>query len=244
MPIVVLALALTLLATRTAYADDGDERHVAPCRPTLSCTADLVAPGTLEVEVGYQLRRGGDVTTQTTPVLVKLPLAHWLELQAGDNGFTTGGGARYVDNVTAGAKLHLLDQTGRRPSVAITATAALPTHGPFAASVVAAASKDLGAYHFDGNAGIAVGQSVVQPYVSLAVTRPLSDRWSATIEPHYFAYAEPLAPRDGGAIVAVAFAPKPWLVIDVAVDGVAIGPRAIAGLAGLSIAPVRLWGAP
>jgi hypothetical protein len=235
-------VAIAAVVARVAYAD-GDDRHVAPCRPTLSCTADLVAPGTLEVELGYQLRRGGDVTTQTTPVLVKLPVAHWLELQAGDNGYTTGAGERYVDNVTAGAKLHVLDQTDARPSVAITVTAALPTHGPFEAIAVAAASKDLGAYHVDGNAGIAAGQSVVQPYVALAVTHPLSDRWSVTIEPHYFAYAEPLAVRDGGAIAAVAFAPRPWLVIDAAIDGVAIGPRSIAGLAGVSIAPARLWGA-
>jgi hypothetical protein len=35
---------------------------------------------------------------------------------------------------------------------------------------------------------------------------------------------------------------RPWLVIDAAIDGVAIGPHALAGLAGVSIAPVRIWG--
>jgi hypothetical protein len=83
---------------------------------------------------------------------------------------------------------------------------------------------------------------VTQPFAAVALSHAISTRWSATIEPHYFAYAEPLAPRDGGAIAAVAFAVRPWLVIDAAIDGVAIGPHALAGLAGVSIAPVRIWG--
>ena len=217
----------------------GDDLHVAPCQPTVTCTADLAAPGTLELELGYQVKSG---ITQTTPFLVKLPLAHWLEVQVGDNGFTDAPNARYFDNPVVGAKLHVIDQAGQVPSIAFTVSAGLPTQNPFELIATAHVSKDYGRYHIDWTSGVAAWQGVRQPFSAFALTRALGERWSVTLEPHYFAYAEPYAQRDGGAIAAVAFSPWPWLVLDAAIDAVAIGPRAVAGLAGISIAPVQLWG--
>jgi hypothetical protein len=206
----------------------GDDLRVAPCRPTVTCTADLAAPGTLELELGYQLRSG---ITQTTPFLIKLPVARWAEVQVGDDSV--------VDNPAVGVKLHVIDQTSYVPSVAFTVAASIPTSELIA---TAHASKDLGRYHVDANAGVAAWQGVRQPFAAVAVTRALTDRWSATLEPHYYAYAEPYAQRDGGAIAAAEYSPRPWLVIDAAIDATVIGPHAVAGLAGISIAPARLWG--
>jgi hypothetical protein len=238
----VRSIVIVACVARVAYADGDDERHVLPCRPTLACTADLVAPGTLELEVGDQPRRGGGETTNTTPFLLKLPVAHWLELQVSGNGYTVVPGQQYFDNPVVGAKLHVIDQSGQLPSIAFTVSAGIPTQSPFELVATAHASKDYGKNHVDWNVGVAAWRSTAQPFTAIALTRPLSDRWSAAIEPHYFAYAEPYAPRDGGAMLAFEFAVKPWLVIDAAIDGTAIGQQAITGLAGVSIAPVRLWG--
>jgi hypothetical protein len=232
-----IAIVLSLVSA-TARADDV---RVLPCRPTVTCTAELSDPGTVELELGYQWRReAGD--TQTTPFLLKLPLAHWLEVQVDGNGYTAAPGARYVDDAVVGAKLHLLDQDSWWPALAVTASAAIPGHDPFEVIATVHASKDAGRYHVDVNIGLDAWRNVRQPYAAIAVSRALTGRWSVAIEPHYFAYAEPLAQRDGGAIGALAFAARSWLVIDAAIDAVAIGPRAVAALAGVSIAPVRLWG--
>jgi hypothetical protein len=232
-----IAIVLSLVSS-TARAD---APRVVPCRPTVTCTAELSDAGTLEFELGYSWRReAGD--TQTTPFLLKLPLAHWLEAQVGGNGYTAAPGARYVDDAVVGTKLHLLDQASWWPSLAVTASAAIPGRDPFELIATAHASKDDGPYHVDVNAGLGVWRNARQPFAAIAVSRAFATRWSIAIEPHYFAYAEPLAQRDGGAIAALAFTARPWLVIDAACDAVAIGPHAVAVLAGVSIAPVRLWG--
>lgn len=140
-----------------ARADDGgDDRRVLACRPTLACTADLAAPGMLELEIGDQLRRDpAAVYDNATPFLLKLPVARWLEAQVSGNHYTTAPGARYLDNL---------------------------------------------------------------------------------------ADAAPIAPRDLGAIAAIEYAVRPWLVVDAAAYLVVEDTRSIAGPAGVSIAPVRLWG--
>lgn len=53
------------------YADWPDARDQAhPCRPTVSCTADIVAPGRLEVEVGA-LYASGAAHALAFPLLLK-----------------------------------------------------------------------------------------------------------------------------------------------------------------------------
>jgi hypothetical protein len=248
-------LGLAIASTHPALADDdASVTRVAPCRPTVTCIADLAPPGTLEVEVGFELRRSGGAGTETIPLLVELPVAGWLELQVGDAGYTVTPASSYVDNVTLGAKVHIADQNGARPSLAVTATASLPTAAQTAYAhvtdgfVVAQASKDYGKLHLDANAGLDAwrleGSPLYQPYAAVAASLPVTDRLSATVEPHAFADASPIAPRDIGVIAAVGFTARPWLVVDAAVDATVVEPTAIAGLVGVSIAPVRLWGTP
>jgi hypothetical protein len=250
----LLASASVVRADDTSAASPSDDVHVAQCRPTVTCTADLASPGTLELEIGGQLRwQDGGGTQLTTPFLAKLPLAHWLEVQLGTNGYTRADAASYVDNVVGGAKLHLLDQTAARPSVAVTASVAVPTLAQrgyvraYDLGLVAHASKDIGDLHLDVNMGVAVdelgGPRAYQPFAALAATYAITKRLSLALEPHYFADASPSAPRDVGAIAALELAVRGWLVVDCALDAVGWDQRSLAAIAGVSLAPVRLWGA-
>ena len=63
------------------------------------------------------------------PFLLKQSLSHFLQLQAGSNGYTLVGSAqqaRYFDNVFFGPKLNLVDQGDIVPSLAVSAQASLP----------------------------------------------------------------------------------------------------------------------
>jgi hypothetical protein len=249
------AIGIALVAVLVgAGAVRADNAQVLPCRPTVTCTADLAPPGTLELELGYQARwPSAGATQQTTPILAKLPILRWLELQLGTNGLTLAGSARYIDNAVAGAKLHVLDQTATLPSIAVTASVSVPTVAQrgyvraYDGAVVVHASKDVGHVHLDVNLGLIAddlgGARAYQPWAAVAATYPLTSRISIALEPHYFADASPVAPRDAGAIVAVEVAVRGWLVLDGAIDAVGLEPRSLAALVGVSIAPARLWGA-
>src|SRR5213593_3171815 len=99
----VLSVAAPL---RAAGWPEGDRYRALPCRPSVSCTADLVPPGTLEIEAGYLGRRvppGGFIHAE--PILFKLTTFEWLQLQLGGNGklVTTGqveSQARYLDDIS------------------------------------------------------------------------------------------------------------------------------------------------
>jgi hypothetical protein len=252
---VTLAIVSGLVAparVAPAWADANDDNHVAPCRPTVTCTADLAPPGTVEVELGFELRHSAGVNTSSFPLLVKLPVTTWLELQVGDVGYTIAPGGSYFDNILIGAKLHLLDQGSVRPSLAITVTASAP--GPAEAGyahltdglATAHASKDLGRLHLDANVGV-VAWSLnenpkVQPWGAVAATYAVTPRIGVAVEPHAFASAGPYATTDVGGLAAVEVTARPWLIIDGAFYFTATAPTAVEGLVGLSIAPVRLWG--
>src|SRR5262245_9651751 len=109
-----------------ARADSpADDTRVLPCRPTVTCTADLAPPGTLEVELGYQLKRGGGEWDHAVSLVVKLPLARWIELQVATDYMHTPS-ASHVDNIVLAAKLHVLDQQSARPSIAASIAASIP----------------------------------------------------------------------------------------------------------------------
>ena len=114
------------------------------------------------------------------------------------------------------------------------------------AGLVAHASKDVGDLHLDANVGVAVdqlgGPRAYQPFAAIAATYALTKQLSIALEPHYFADASPSAPRDVGAIAAIEYAVRGWLVVDCAIDAVGWDQRSLAAIAGMSIAPVRLWG--
>jgi hypothetical protein len=154
----VLAVAL---APTTARAADtpGEGDRALPCRPTVSCTADIAPPGTLEAEIGaFYSKLGEGERLWAYPFLLKQTFTKLLQLQVGSNGYTVVHGtetARHIDNLVVGPKIHLADQTSVVPSLAISAQASAPVFASAhdAAFFTAHASKDLGPLHVDVNAG-------------------------------------------------------------------------------------------
>src|SRR5262249_53243419 len=121
----VAALLLVLLAATSARADlTPDASYSAlPCRPTIACTADFVPPGVVELELGYIFRRlAGDVNQSSLPFLLKVTLVEWAQLQVGSNGATFENGMSYFDDLTAGLKLRLHEQSAYAPSISLSAT--------------------------------------------------------------------------------------------------------------------------
>ncbi len=227
-----------------------------PCRPTISCTADIVAPGALEVEAGelYSKTVNGDHQL-SFPFLLKLSLSKILQLQLGSNGYTAIAGAvpaRYLDNIFFGPKLHVLDQTDYRPSVAITGQVSLPTISQtgylpnFDAFLTGHASKDISLLHVDWNVGIydwrLDNSPLTQVFTALALSTSLSPVFGVALETYVFSSAAPAAARDGGVRAALSSNVRSWMVVDVGGDvGFFPSTRAFSFFFGMTLVPVLLW---
>jgi Putative MetA-pathway of phenol degradation len=236
-----------------ALPDDRD--HALPCRPTISCTADIVAPGAFEVEAGTLHAHADGLTQWTFPVLLKQSFTRWLQLQVGSNGLTIirdGSHAQFLDNIFVGPKLHVLDQGTYAPSLALTAQVSLPTFSADGyarhenAFFIAHASKDVGPIHVDLNGGLSAwhldDSPKTQGYVALAASAALPAHFGAVVEGYFFSDALPAAPRDGGVRAALTFAARPWLVIDAGADGGFFpSARAYSLFGGVTIVPVVFW---
>jgi hypothetical protein len=237
--------------------------RVLPCRPTISCSADLVPPGALEIELGYAARRvrpEGFVHTQ--PLLAKLTLLPWLQVQLGTNGYVFTSGEvsrslRYVDDATVGLKVHALDQTDGSPSLAASATVSVPSPDRDEAFPLAYdaffwvyASKDVGPLHVDLNWGLDIwqfdlGQRSFQPFVALAATVTLPLGAGVMGEAYWFDDGGPIALRDGGLLAAASYAPSRRVMFDAGADWSLVPTtRAYTLFAGVTFIPGRLWGEP
>jgi hypothetical protein len=252
--------AAVLLVPCVALAGAPEERHrVLPCRPTVSCTADLVPPGSLEVEAGYSARRappGGFVHAE--PLLLKLSVLTWFQLQLGMNGevFTTGEVARsqrYLDDISFGSKVKFVDQSSGWPSIAASAAVQIPSWDrprnlPYAldASFWLYASKDDGPFHVDLNGGFNVWQFDVAPdsqaFVTLATSLAVTRRWGVLLEVYEMGDGGVVAPRDAGVLSGITFAPVPWLMFDAGGDyGLVRTTRAFTMFAGLTTVVWDFW---
>ncbi len=237
------------------FADWPDARDQAhPCRPTVSCTADIVAPGRREVEAGarYASVASGAAHVLSFPVLLKQTFTPLVQLQVGSNGYTivdATPSVRYLDNVYFGPKLHLLDQGDAWPSLALSAQLSLPT---FAAAgytraddvfVTGYASKDMGFMHVDWNVGALLWRvdtsTSTQGFTALALSPALPSPFGVAIEGYVFSDASPVAPRDAGVRLAGSVAARSWLVFDVGGDvGFFPATRAYSLFAGATVIPV------
>ncbi len=246
-----------MLLSRLALADlpHGSD-HAVPCRPTVSCTADFAAPGTLEIEAGYESSRAEPATnTFNVPFLLKQTISKLLQIQLGSNGYTAVRGASradYLDNALAGAKLHISDQTRFAPSFAVTALIGIPTFSATGytqrvdAFVTAHASKDFGPIHADLNAGVLEfgidTTPASQGLASLALSASLPPPFGIALETYYYSDSAPIAPHDGGVRFAINATPKPWLVFDFGGDvGFFPSTRAFSVFFGMSIVPYVFW---
>ncbi len=225
----------------------------------MSCTADIVAPGSFEVEAGELFSRMGGGSRQLAfPVLLKQTLAPFLQIQAESNGYTVLAGdapAKYFDNVFIGAKFHLHDQGDLWPSFALSAAASLPTfrEAGYAryddASLVGYASKDLGRIHVDWNIGVEAWRlneaPVPQAFTALAVSASLFSVLGAALEGYAFSDAAPVAARDGGLRAALSGTPRSWLVLDAGGDvGWFPSTRSYSLFFGMTVVPAVLWRGP
>jgi hypothetical protein len=252
----ILAMAPDAVAGGT---DDG--MKVLPCRPTISCSADIVPTGALEIEVGYAARRvRPDGFFHVQPLLLKLTVLRWLQVQVGTNGyvFTSGDVSKslqYIDDVSIGLKTHFVDQGALTPSLAASAALSIPTPYrndtfPFAydASFWAYASKDVGPVHVDLNGGINlwqfdIDQRSVQPFISLAASVALPLGLGAMAEGYWFDDGGPIALRDSGLLVAASYGPSRRVLFDAGIDWSFVPTtRTYTLFAGVTFIPVRLWG--
>jgi hypothetical protein len=263
-------LTLVTEATEARAAEAPDDRDKAlPCRPTIACTADLVLPGTLDVETGVLFRRlagsstanasaasAGETRQWSFPFLAKLTLTPWLQVQAGSNGFTTARGdmpETFFDDALVAAKFHLHDQTDLSPSLSLSAQASIPTAGgqlgylrTFDASFVAYVTKDVGPVHVDFNAALDVwrieGSPLAQGLVALALTANTPPPFGVMGEAYMQTDAGPVSSRDGGFLFAFTHSPRPWLVFDIGADvGFFPSTRSYSLFIGMSFVPVVFW---
>ena len=231
-----------------------DADRALPCRPTFACTAELAAPGTLEVETGASVAGTSDARSWSYPFLLKQTFTKNVQLQAGSNGYTVvhAGGAplRYLDNVSVGPKLHLLDQGDYRPAFAVSFAGSVPTFHATGyarhvdASLVGHVTKDIGPVHVDLNVGAslwAIEEDGRRPqaFGALAVSGTLYGPIGAFLEGYALSAADPVAPRDGGARAGLTLTPRPFCVFDFGGDvGWFPTTRAATGFVGVTIIPV------
>jgi hypothetical protein len=252
--LLTLALVAASREARAVSAPDDDTKAL-PCRPTIACTADIVKPGLFELETGMLYRRLSDARQWSFPFLAKLSLTTFAQLQIGSNGYTTqfdGDPARYFDDVSAGLKLHLVDQGAAIPSLSVSGAVGVPilqsqqgyrpTDDAF---FLAYATKDFGPLHADLNLGVnALGidsSARGQEWVALALSLPLPAPFGVMVESYYYTDAGPFAGRDGGCLFALSASPRPWLVFDFGGDIGYFTGRAWSSFVGMTIVPVKLW---
>ncbi len=252
-----VTLAATLAAPSTHAVGLPDTTYKAlPCRPTIACTADLVPPGVVELEMGYLYRRlGNGAHQQSLPFLLKVTLAEWAQLQLGSNGLTVASRpapARFFDDLTLGLKLHLRDQSDDAPSLSFSAEASLPLRAApgylrtYDALFTAYLSKDVRRLHADLNLGLNLwrmeGVPLAQPWVALALSVALPRGFGPMVELYWFGDAAPVSPTDAGLLVALSYMPRNWIVLDVGGDaGLVQSTRAASVFVGATLIPLDLW---
>jgi hypothetical protein len=206
-------------------------KHALPCRPTITCTADIVPAGDLEIESGVVSRKQRTGFTLGAPVLLKYSMSHELQLQLGGNTLTavrTQKRSTYFDNAVGGLKVHIVDQTEKRPSLAVSAALSVPTfradgyERAYNGVFTAYATKDFGPIHLDLNLGVnAAGIDKVatgQGYAALAAETEFTTEFGAIVEGYVFSDAMPYVPEDAGIVFAFTHSPRSWLVFDAGGD--------------------------
>jgi hypothetical protein len=246
-PAAVLALALALTSSRAGADDSSGPVHALPCRPTVACTADIVAPGVVEFEVGYAAQLKLPNWQEGTPFLIKLSVARWLQIQLGATGNVATSNASF-SSFAPGLKLHLQDQHDGLPSVSVSAAVVIPTDSTSTWNVLTTLylSRDFRWLHTDFNLGLYIldldHAQHFQPVVALAFSTELRHHVSPMLELHFIGDAAPLSHVESGVLAGLAWAPRPWLVFDAGLD-VSFVPstRTLTLFVGATIAPARLW---
>ena len=201
-----------------------EEITAVPNRPTFASTAEVVQPGVLEIEYGFE---GGD-GHQNINGLVKFGLFRWLEFRVANNPVLRDGGVFGTGDSGAGFKLRLTPQKNRRPTISLLYAAALPTAnhdlGVQAAghSIQLLVSKDFGKHHFDVNEGIQFvgrlgpGASGFDRnyFTALSWSHPLRGKWGVTGELAGYSRTNAATPATMTILFAPTYNVSPRLVLD------------------------------
>lgn len=252
LPFTVSMLVVMWLPARANAEDAQREVHALPCRPTVACTADIVPPGVVELEVGYAASASAGAWQQGLPLLLKLTVVDWLQLQvAAVDSFASDGLA--FTSIAPGLKLHIQDQSAAAPSIAVSAALSVPAASPSGSAAstwnlftTIHVSRDFRWLHADLNLGADVWSlertARFQPLGALALSMEVRHHLAPMVEVHVLGDAAPIAPFDAGVLAALAWSPRPWLVFDAGID-VSFVPstRTLTLVAGLTMAPVTLW---
>lgn len=250
-------LSSSLLLSLRVLADTGSESapqlQTQACRPTFSCTADLVPHGTFEMESGYFSQDFPNGKQTATPTLFKLSVLDSLQLQVGGNGFqtdtTNGGYYGYFDDVLLGLKYQFLKQEGYIPSMAVTGSHSLstprrPGYNWDHDSLVYHVSETYHWLHGDFNYGVVFWRGegyATQTYAALALTAAVGDDVNLVLEGTTFSNAGAASAQNNDLIEAVQYAARPWLTLDFAVtQGFYQGFSTFSVAGGLTYA-LRLW---
>jgi hypothetical protein len=221
----------------------------------VACTADIVAPGNVEIETGgFYSKLPHDTRQWTTPFLLKPTFTKWLQVQVGSNGYTvtqtpTAPTSRFMDALYFGSKFHVLDQGTYAPSLSLSSHLNLPLFatGNDAVFLTGYVSKDFGPLHVDWTSGLNTllgngnGPAKPQPFTALDLSTSVPP-FGIVIEGYAYGSAEPYTTKDGGIRSALSVTPRPWLVFDLGGDiGWYPSVRAFSLFFGMTIVPAVLW---
>ena len=244
----MLVLAFALLAAELPAPGD----RVLPCRPTVACTAEISAPGQLELEGGFQHKSAGLIRTESVPLLFKLSLTDNFQLQLGTPGPTfVSGQPAFFDASQVLAKV-ALPLGGGGPTLGATAGLNLPTatSGRRTDALFALlASQDAFGFHADLNAGLNLlalgGAAERQPWAALSISRELPAHLTGMLEAWHSGEGGPLSPRDGGFLFALGWSPASFVCIDAGGDVALLGgDRRFSIFFGVTTALAKLWRPP
>ena len=248
-------IGVTFAGSARAAGFPDETYAVLPCRPTIACTADLVPPGSVEIETGYLRRKlpGDAGVAHTLPLLLKLSILHDVQLQLATNTAYSSvrGRQRAFDDLAAGVKVRLIRQTSDAPAFGLSLLydeLAVPGFEARArgGQLTAYVTKDFGWLHVDLNLAVNLwwiaGDPATQRGAALAFSTTLGRGFGVMAEGYVFSSAAPVGPKDGGLLGALTYAPMPYLMFDVGGDvGLFPSSRAYSVFAGLTVILVDLW---
>ncbi len=218
----MLALGLFFCSLMLAQ----DDLTAVPNRPTISTTAQPVAPGVLETEWGVDAAG----SHQDINGLLKFGVSKNFELRFANNPFTANSGTHGFGDTAVGFKYRFTQDSGHQPSVAVIYMAKVPTaenvlgSGEMDHAFALLVSKDIGKDHLDFNLianllGRAQGGFDRDYLYALAWSRPLRGKWGVTAEVSGVTSPNPYTPGSAQFLASAIYTVRPRLVLDVGMMG-------------------------
>lgn len=199
-----------------------DEITAVPNRPTFASTAEMVRPGVLEVEYGFEAAKGH----QNINGLLKWGAVKNLEMWFLNIPIERDAGTAGLGDSGAGFKYRVFAQTKILPRFSVLYVATIPTArvklgaGAVGHSVQLLASKDYGKHHIDVNEGV---EFVGRPgpggfdrnyFSAFSYSHPIHEKWGYTAEIAGFSRTNAATPATMTLLGAVTYNARSRLVLD------------------------------